>query len=547
MHNVFRILELVEMIFSHLLQPESEQATRFPDINAFGRTCKFFSNHALSLMWRKQYTLTNFFKSMPADLWEETEDNALTLLRPISPSDWERPLIYADYIKHFVLVEIPPAQDILSAPVLETLGLCVPRQHLFPNLETIGWAPTYTLFPYLRLFLGPKIKGVNIHFPDTIPAFSLLPALSLRYPALTLATLRHLCVDDEHAADPQLLLDADDLRVQYVSLFVRRLTQIVALDVDVVDQAAFEHLGQLQTLRTLNIGEFKRPTTMPQLPFPALTTLHFRDTSIALASTYLDGLHNCRLAMLFIDVTSPAVSIHATKLYAALSTSCAPAALQALNVQNASWYHGWLHVGVDPASYLVPRAALRSLCCFTELVMVNLQSPTGFDLDDETAWMLARAWPRLRLLALKADTAMAHYAPHATLDALRAFAQHCPELESLVLTFTAIVVPSESAPPQQTQSLMVQLGVGASPISSAAPVAGFISALFPALRTILIEHDRDETQALWDQVGKLLPAVQSEGDWEEEEEEEEESDDSDESQEGENDGEGAILGEIGLA
>ncbi|KAJ7457000.1 hypothetical protein FB451DRAFT_1510406 [Mycena latifolia] len=496
MHHALQILELVEMICGNLLQPDSEKSTRFPDLNAVARTCKFFLGPALSLMWRKQYTLINLFKCMPADLWEEAEKDVFTLVRPITPSDWERPLMYASRVKHFVLVESPPAQDILSAQVLETLGSCTPREHLFPHLETIAWAPAQLqLFPYLQLFLGPKIIGINVHFPDSISALSLLPVLSIKYPALTVATLRSVAVS--HEDDELQLLEGYDSRLQSMSLFVRGLTHIRALDVDGIDQAAFEHLGHLTTLRTLNIGELQRPTTLHHLPFPALVRLHFRDASFHVASAYIGTLSACKLELLEIDVTAPATAVQTSNLYAALPTHCAPAALILLTVNNAQWYEGRLPLGADPAHYAVPSAALRPLFCFSELKMANLQSPAGFDLDDATVWALARSWPRLRLLSLKADTAAAHCPPRVTLDALRAFAQHCPSLESLALTLTAVAVPPlDPEVPLPPQTSLRILEVGASPIAAAPPVAGFLATLFPELHLVVANADSEEDETL---------------------------------------------------
>ncbi|KAJ7104816.1 hypothetical protein C8R44DRAFT_886856 [Mycena epipterygia] len=157
--------------------------------------------------------------------------------------------------------------------------------------------------------------------------------------------------------------------------------------------------------------------------------------------------------------------------------------------------------------------------------MVCLQSPVGFDLDDVTIWEMARAWPQLQILTLTADSTSAHQASRMTLDGLRAFAQHCPQLGHLTITLTALVVPAfggiGGAPrPQQTR--LVWLHVGGSPISTPSQVAGFISGIFPALKNIMsanIKPDEDDEEdedqdddndgERWSEVKRLLLAMQA--------------------------------------
>ncbi|KAJ7699333.1 hypothetical protein B0H17DRAFT_1196414 [Mycena rosella] len=146
--------------------------------------------------------------------------------------------------------------------------------------------------------------------------------------------------------------------------------------------------------------------------------------------------------------------------------------------------------GADPAHYVVPSASICLLCSyFPNLLVVRLQSPTGFDLDGATAWAMARAWPL-------AEGRHGRGAPSTPLDAE---------------TVPPVPNPgSDGSRPIQT-SLML-LNVGASPISTPSLVAAFISGLFPALCTLtaVFEDDEDESHgALWEEVGTLLPVMQS--------------------------------------
>ncbi|KAJ6578815.1 hypothetical protein DFH09DRAFT_1361176 [Mycena vulgaris] len=493
MYRALEILELVEIVCGYLLEPDSPEATRFSNLNAFARTCKFFVGPSIDLLWKTQNTLGNLFKCMPSDIWKETTNAGYTehyLLRPMLLSDWERPLMYASCVKHLILVE---------APMLST-------HHGPPNPED--------LFPYIRLFLGPKIRGISLYLEDSKSALSALPALSHKCPALQFAAIRSTA-----------LYNDDELRS--VSLFIRGLTQLVTLEVNVIDRAAFQHLGHLPALRSLKIGTLngwndpRHPAPLPRLPFPALRILHFEDTSVAKASAHIEMLSECQLSLLTVDLTAPATAAATTGFYAALAAHCVPATLNALDVSNAEWYTPRLPFGANPAAFCVPSAALRQLCCFNELMMVCLQSPAGFAFDDATAWALASAWPRLQLLVLTADasapTDVMAAAPRATLDALRAFAQHCPELRGLTIPLTALAVPSSEGP-GPVQTCMTSLDVGTAPIAAPAElVAEFMAGLFPALRDLktdseVDDEDDDDADDAWDEVRALLAGETSSGD-----------------------------------
>ncbi|KAJ7108239.1 hypothetical protein C8R44DRAFT_885003 [Mycena epipterygia] len=515
MHRTLRIPELVEMICDHLLEFYPNTSTVFPSLNAFARTSKFFLDPALDCIWKKQYTLLNFVNCMPSDLWLKTRDGeGLRLRRPIAPADWARPLMYASRIKHFVLTKEAEG-EMLSRHIFEILAHCIPCEHLFPNLETIVWFPKdESIFPYIHLFLGPKLDGISLYLGDSISALSLLPTLSQKYPRLRVASIKSTLSDD------------DELQLRSITLFVAGLTRMHTLDLDVIDQPAFEHLGQLTTLRSLKIGLLHRPERIVdalRLPFPALRILNFRHTPVDVASTYINMLVDCNLAMMTLDIPSRTTARRITELYTGLVENCTHTGLSLLTVQNSQFFTWSTPEDDEISHYLIPPASVRSLCCFNNLVLLCLQSPVGFDLDDATAWEMARAWPKMRMLRLEADRHSAHHPSHMTLNGVRAFAQHCLDLAYLSLTFTAIdVPPAEGASdgPRPRQTCLIALRVGTSPISSPPQVAGFLSGIFPALENILVkdetdadneegDDEEDEDDGGWNEVQELLPVMQA--------------------------------------
>jgi hypothetical protein len=73
-----------------------------------------------------------------------------------------------------------------------------------------------------------------------------------------------------------------------------------------------------------------------------------------------------------------------------------------------------------------------------------------------------------------------------TLEGLCAFAKHCPNLETLEMTFDATVVPKirRNGKKRKSQHTLSVLSVALSPIRKPRRVAKFLSAIFPRLTDI---------------------------------------------------------------
>ncbi|KAJ7429568.1 hypothetical protein B0H11DRAFT_2143032 [Mycena galericulata] len=174
------------------------------------------------------------------------------------------------------------------------------------------------------------------------------------------------------------------------------------------------------------------------------------------------------------------------------------------------------------AVFVISRHELEPFFPFENLTDVMLVSPVGFDLDDTTAWNMARAWPRLTRLVLEPtiDSSLHCHPSNMTLHGLRAFATHCRELERLTITFDALTVPplDNAQDTANSKCTLSFLCVGTSPICDAPTVARFLLGLFPHLESINSAHhfwdqetnDDDETtaarvyEALWRDVAAMV-------------------------------------------
>ncbi|KAJ7100561.1 hypothetical protein C8R43DRAFT_1141304 [Mycena crocata] len=392
---------------------------------------------------------------------------------------------------------------------------------MFQNLQTIRWAPEEeSHFHYIHLFLGPRIAEVYIQHvtPVNIP---LLPALGVQYPGLKSLAL-YLSSEDRA------------LKCRASSKVALKLEQIEALSLAALDRDALKYLSRLPTLRSLDLSipsvEDLGPISSPSYhPFLTLSAINLWKITVDFGIEFVHSLAACHLIDFTLHTQLPqvlATKSTTKKLYTALAGHLGHDTLRILDVSDVE--------GVDTpnppadatiADYLVSGFTLLRLLCFGNLTSVDLRPPVGFDIDDCTAWDIARAWPKLRSLGLQAATDLSHR-PSMTLHGLRAFAKHCPDLFGLVIAVDASMVPAFDGSPntQICQRRLTSFNVSASPISNAAVVARFLSAMFPCISYMgtlhewrweePAENDENEEMAMerahhfrWKQVEETIPVM----------------------------------------
>jgi hypothetical protein len=138
---------------------------------------------------------------------------------------------------------------------------------------------------------------------------------------------------------------------------------------------------------------------------------------------------------------------------------------------------------------------------FAHLRTVIVQPMFGLDVDDDTLYAMAVAWPAIEKLVLGVGSAQIYRSPRATLSALVPFSQRCPNLYCLGVVFDATLVPPLATHVNHRHGALSRLLVGASPVlpASVMDVAKFIVALFPSLETIVCA-DGHAQQRAWTQI-----------------------------------------------
>lgn len=408
----------------------------------------------------------------------------------------ERLLKYATYVKVFLYGDDSYAVPLLPIGTLEVLRPLLPGGLIFPRIKILRWVPWSEgpdiSFPCIHLVVGPHLKEmvVQVH-PEKATEF--LYILSSRY-----LSLEHVGI---HTYPDPPALDASTLIP--MSFFLHGLLNITMIDVDILDDAALEHLSRLPSLERLTIRVpnpdhwhrrhypvgVQGPGVHVQ-PFPSLQTLSFRDTRVETATAMISKFPNCNISIKRLEIhpsfSHPPTNSRVQECWGAMAIGLLPSVLENLVMHiNMGWDdQPQSFLTADVHAYIIATQSLEVLHRFTNLVVVDLALPVGFDMDNPCAWSLAQAWPRVEKLILRTPLRTPfHHPPSMTVTGLLAFATHCRKLKQLHITFdgTQVLSPTEMTEAPISQGILDTLGVGHSPITSVNWVGIYLSAIFPSL------------------------------------------------------------------
>ncbi|KAF7359681.1 hypothetical protein MVEN_00692400 [Mycena venus] len=465
MHDCLKIPELVDQIFSNFTAEYYGGDAKV--LARLGRTCRLFHDPAMDVLWREPQKFAQHLAIGPT--WRK---RSVRLLRPIVPGDWDRALVYTRRVKSFAF---PSLSEVSLSEIFPALSQCLPLGCVFPNLTHLSWYPRREAdFPYIQLFISPTITSISI---SSMPASCtvLLPTLPLEC-----RVLKKISID--------LIGHAFRDMGGCFPAFLHQLETVEHLSMLLPDAASLVHVGRIETLRFLYLPALPLHV-LPRSVEPAslflnLSTLIVGSVDIEPATNIMAMCIDSTFQSLrFTLETCPTAEVM-DKFYTAL-TRCrrSHASLRSLGVCSVADDEPAL---VQDPRYLLRRHTIQRLFCFAQLTEIEIESACGFELDDGICNQMARAWPHAERLTLKE-----FYNPvkqSVTLESLHSFAQHCPALNRLHLTFDARVFPGPHSSAQTaagiSQLKLEQLHVGYSLINAynPRPVAKFIGDLFPNLQ-----------------------------------------------------------------
>ncbi|KAJ7468716.1 hypothetical protein FB451DRAFT_1257118 [Mycena latifolia] len=505
MHPGWQIPEIIQSIFEKLSEypngallpsdpglppPQPGRPYESLTLSRLARTCSAFRDPALAILWREQDSILPLLQCFPPHLWEieagARRSRALQTFRfraTMSQMDWDRVLFYAARIE-----KLAPGWN-LTSEVLEPLNVSLPTTCLFPNLQNLSWLADDECFPFIRLFLGPKITAIQLFPPSSAPRLSFLPYLASKFPSLTEIDIRDFggsTTQETH---------------EVISAFVLALNRLQRLSVEHISPAAYLHLARLPALRHLTIGNLRElafpgiAASTSQTFFPSLRFISISTPIIDFGTNFLIQFSEAPLQRvdLLLENEELPRAIQLRKFLELLRDNCAHSSLTSINVRIGPNRSDPINIFGDPAPYKISVAVLRPLLGFTHLQRVTVLSPAGFSMHDNDIAELSRAWPHIEYLDLSMGMASSRTPSNVTIRALTHFARHCPRLNDLTLSLNPTgLVESDAdlAPhePRARQTALESLCVLFSPIDSPALIARFLSAMFPSLRRITTKH-----------------------------------------------------------
>ncbi|KAJ7734331.1 hypothetical protein DFH07DRAFT_780328 [Mycena maculata] len=357
------------------------------------RTCRTFHEPAVDPLWRCA-ALANLFLCMPSDLRavDETGDwitpYKMRFLRPIRTTDWQRFLRYAPRVRPL----FTEYDEWSLSEVLPALSLCLP-ENAFNHLQGLNWMHSDKDFHYIRAFLRPTLSTISC-YSSSHCAMSLFSILASKCPELKDISFESTCYLGDSNIGPE---------AQAVSSTVCESQLLEVVSVHILDQQALEHVSRLPNLTALHVNALPVSLSIPPAsdtrPFPALRTLHLVYPEIQPAIRFLLMCRDLLLASFTATFPEPITRIEADDFYTALVAACAHKSVTNIHVDSDADYWNLL----DPSQYLVSSRSLRMLLCLVNLTSIYIKCDAGFELDDDIASDLARAWPRIQTLKFVVD------------------------------------------------------------------------------------------------------------------------------------------------
>ncbi|KAJ7487115.1 hypothetical protein FB451DRAFT_1554194 [Mycena latifolia] len=490
MHRSLGIPEVVHMIFAHLASGDSATPANRAALGRLAIACRSFTNPALDILWHDQAGLgpllnclhtTVLDSELEDELWvtaiavAELESGSQSVIKA---TDWDRVRFYAPRVKSITLDTLDTPQWGVSADVLELLSMSPPFEWLLPNLAHLSWDTNDPVFfPYIRLFLGPKITSINITLDGPAARLAILPMLASRYPSLSGF---ELVMNEGFKAHRHLRIDA-------TSSMIRALTVVQSLSVQYLEPAVCRHLASLDSLTSLSVcvGDwlFTDELTQSTEPmFSSLRVLELRESRSDLCTEFIGMLSYPLLSRLTISTNGPPTEDEALALFSTIYHRFPHPTLTVLDVHLGRCVRGVVTSSVDT----IPSAALQPLLAFSNLSKVAISVPFLLSLDDAFVEEMAMAWPRLEELALTRSQREVPTPSSVTVPALAAFARHCPTLSTLTIPVSGGFPPDwdHARRPSDTQQALSLLDVLDSPITAPIPVAAYLSCVFPNISLI---------------------------------------------------------------
>lgn len=412
---------------------------------------------------------------------------------------------YAQRVRLFSQYSTRPPQILIFRTLLS-----YSNGHPLPKLEGLTWMPHEAeVFPYLRLFLCPSLKCLNISFDARHQEqFGFLSTIPVSSPSIS-----SLCIDLTHYS---ISLDSASVEGFLDPLETwRNLSELQLRNVPLDGLLCTAGIPKLKKLKVTlaNVSEGLPPDSSqlqlhpllrtPDHPYPALEELgiwNIHNSGIALQ--FFRALKSVRLSRLDLGFTGHHDTLDAFRsLFFSLGRCCDMGSLKVFQFSH--------HRLQFPFSVVI-----EPLLTFTELREVRICLEHAVGVSEKQMIQIASSWPHIELLHIAPSAAAPSDPPSSTLLSLVPLANGCPKLRELSIWVNASDAATRRtlrANPGKAKgvrnSSLWSLNVGCSPISHKELVASFLFNIFPNLEDISPKYtqwNNSQHTRRWQYVAQVL-------------------------------------------
>ncbi|KAF9013063.1 hypothetical protein BDQ17DRAFT_1419249 [Cyathus striatus] len=481
-------LPLIPQILSLICeQLTSEKAT----LASLASTCKSFEGPALDVLWSKLNGFHPLLKCIPSHLWKEERDESnkryVVLRQPLAPADCSRLLFYAGKVQDFT-AEFQGDERQVHVNVYQSLQFMLQGKKLLRNVRHLTWSCRSTSFPFIHMFTGPRLNKIILYelLPKSAMQLSLVSALSEHHPKLT-----DFCLTFASGVP----LNTRKRAVELISNSVYKWKNLQSLEIPNITYSALLNMSQLPHLKKLDILDYYKVDHAPSLSgistggFPALKFFrlqkcyHISDCTSVLK--LMDGSPLVNIVLYFTGVMTSELW---KQLFLHISEHCDHNSLMELYCRDGLDRDD--KIIMAKSDDMVDYEAVKPLLVFCNAAWIDINTTTGFCFSDPIMIKeMAKSWRNIQELCFRQLPFSRASEPSqiALLD-LVPFAQHCPELELLGLSFDAASTPEvdrEDFPWGEIyQTKLREIHVGDSPIKDPELVAATLSGIFPSLKSL---------------------------------------------------------------
>ncbi|KAH7921199.1 hypothetical protein BV22DRAFT_745852 [Leucogyrophana mollusca] len=380
--------------------------------------------------------------------------------------DW---IIFRQYSQRVRNLEVSSANLV----IFRALRNPPDSSYFFPGLLSLRWSSKATqqdTIPFLRNLIKPTLISIS------------LPALIYRQ--IDVTSLGLLCPNIQCILLSEMR-SADDERNRYLasdvsSRMIRQCQNLKRLDC--ITTISDETLLPLACLPTLEYSSFTLSNTtsfgclkgLPQA-FPALRELMVVADVVGSFTAFLESVDLALVTLSIHSIHKRGTTDTPDSPFAVVPSHCRHDTLSSIHITDECPFNSNIPT-YDPE-------CLRPLFAFTNLTSLVIRTACSPLLNDHGLKELALAWPRLEKLHL-----MTHHdwgiSPKMALFGLLPLLEYCPRLASFAIIIDATARPAKAPRNGVRNTLLTEINVGTSRISSPAFVAAFLSEILPRLRRI---------------------------------------------------------------